>query len=45
MKNGKGAATHKSNQSNANKGTSGANTAYAKVQGNRGSQLNPKGKK
>lgn len=32
---------HKSNQANANKGTSGNNTANSKVHGNRGKQLNP----
>ena len=32
---------HKANQSNANKGTSGTNKAYDKVQGNRGTQMNP----
>lgn len=32
---------HKANQANANKGTSGTNKAYSKVQGNRGKQLNP----
>ena len=31
---------HKANQDNANKGTSGTNQAYAKVQGNRGKQMN-----
>ncbi|WP_262891166.1 hypothetical protein [Psychroserpens algicola] len=36
---------HKSNQSNANKGTSGSNQAYSKTQGNRGAQLNPNRKK
>jgi len=30
-----------SNQTNANKGTSGTNTQYDKAQGNRGAQLNP----
>ena len=34
-------SNHKSNQSNANKGTSGQNTTYSKSQGNRGAQLNP----
>jgi len=34
-------ANHKSNQGNANKGTSGSNKAYAKVHGNRGAQMNP----
>jgi len=29
------------NQKNANKGTSGVNKQYAKVQGNRGKLLNP----
>ena len=33
------------NQQNANKGTSGVNMQYAKVQGNRGKQLNPTSKK
>ncbi|MFQ3249110.1 MAG: hypothetical protein ACI9O6_000914 [Glaciecola sp.] len=32
---------HKSNQGNGNKGSSGTNTTYDKVQGNRGKQLNP----
>ncbi|WP_259398844.1 MULTISPECIES: hypothetical protein [unclassified Pseudoalteromonas] len=32
---------HKANQGNSNKGTSGNNPAYAKVQGNRGKQMNP----
>ncbi|WP_344788546.1 hypothetical protein [Postechiella marina] len=32
---------HKSNQSNANKGTSGSNSTNSKVHGNRGKQLNP----
>lgn len=32
---------HKSNQGNSNKGTSGTNKTYDKVQGNRGKQLNP----
>jgi hypothetical protein len=32
---------HKSNQGNSNKGTSGTNPAHAKVQGNRGKQINP----
>lgn len=32
---------HKSNQKNANKKTTGINSAYAKVHGNRGKQLNP----
>lgn len=34
-------ANHKANQANANKGTPGQNTAYSKVHGNRGAQLNP----
>jgi len=34
-------SNHKANQSNANKKTSGNNTANAKVNGNRGKQLNP----
>ncbi|MBP7895306.1 MAG: hypothetical protein KAZ64_03350 [Acinetobacter sp.] len=33
------------NQTNANKGTNGTNTAYDKAQGNRGTQLNPNRKK
>lgn len=33
------------NQQNANKGTSGTNTAYDKNQGNRGKQLNQSPKK
>lgn len=33
------------NQQNANKGSSGTNTAYDKAQGNRGTQLNPNQKK
>ena len=36
---------HKANQGNANKGTTGTNKAYAKVQGNKGAQLNPNKKK
>ena len=36
---------HKSDQSNANKGTSGTNQTYDKVHGNRGAQLNPNNKK
>lgn len=32
---------HKANQANFNKGTSGTNIAYDKVQGNKGKQLNP----
>ncbi len=32
---------NQSNQSNANKGTSGTNKQHAKVQGNKGKQLNP----
>lgn len=45
MKNGKSAAAHKANQGNANKGTSGINQVYAKVHGNRGTQMNPQVKK
>lgn len=33
------------NQKNSNKGTNGVNEQYAKVQGNRGKQLNPNQKK
>lgn len=33
-----------SNQKNANKGLNGVNKQFAKVNGNRGKQLNPKGK-
>lgn len=33
------------NQQNANKGTPGVNMQYAKVQGNKGKQLNPNSKK
>ncbi len=36
---------HKANQNNPNKRTSGSNNAYAKVQGNKGKQLNPNQKK
>ncbi|MEY8847636.1 hypothetical protein AB9K26_02410 [Psychroserpens sp. XS_ASV72] len=36
---------HQANQSNANKGTSGTNSTYSKVHGNRGAQLNPNRKK
>lgn len=37
---------HKANQSNSNKGTSGTNESFDKVQGNKGKQLNPnQGKK
>lgn len=32
---------HRSNQLNANKGTSGTNKSNSKVHGNRGNQLNP----
>ncbi len=32
---------HQANQGNANKGTSGTNSANSKVHGNRGKQLNP----
>lgn len=35
---------HKANQANANKGTNGVNSAYAKVHGNRGAQMNPNNK-
>lgn len=41
----KSVADNASNQVNANKGTTGTNTAYDKAQGNRGTQLNPKRKK
>ncbi|WP_428034124.1 alpha-amylase [Amphritea sp.] len=34
-------SNHKSNIKNANRGTSGNNTANAKANGNRGKQLNP----
>lgn len=34
-------ADNQSNQLNANKGTSGTNLQYDKVQGNRGAQMNP----
>ena len=34
-------ANHKTNQGNVNKGTSGTNSANAKVHGNRGAQMNP----
>ena len=34
-------SNHEADIVNANKGTSGANTAYDKNQGNRGKQLNP----
>ena len=36
---------HKSDQSNANKGTKGTNKAYDKAQGNKGKQLNLNQKK
>lgn len=36
---------HKANQANFNKGTSGTNSANAKVHGNRGAQMNPNNKK
>ena len=36
---------NKSSQKNANKGTKGVNIIYAKVQGNKGKQLNPNQKK
>ena len=32
---------HKANQANSNPKTNGTNKAYAKVQGNKGAQLNP----
>lgn len=32
---------HKANQGNSNKGTSGTNSVNAKVNGNRGAQMNP----
>jgi hypothetical protein len=32
---------HKSDQSNANKGTNGVNKTYSQVHGNRGKQMNP----
>lgn len=32
------------NMQNANKGTSGVNKQYARVQGNKGAQLNPNNK-
>jgi hypothetical protein len=38
-------ADNQANQKNANKGTDGVNQQYAKVQGNRGKQLNNKGGK
>ena len=34
-------ANHQANQANSNKGTSGTNSAYAAVHGNRGAQMNP----
>ncbi len=34
-------ADNKSDQVNANKGTSGTNPQYDKVHGNRGAQMNP----
>lgn len=36
---------HKANQANSNKGTSGTNSANAKVNGNRGAQMNPNNSK
>jgi hypothetical protein len=36
---------HKTNQGNTNKGTSGTNPLNAKVQGNKGKQMNPNQKK
>lgn len=33
--------SHKANQANPNKGTSGNNKAYSQKHGNRGKQLNP----
>lgn len=43
----KKSSNHQADIKNANKGTKGSNTAYAKAQGNRGKQLNPnqKGKR
>ncbi|WP_108064361.1 alpha-amylase [Poseidonibacter lekithochrous] len=41
MSSNKNNNNHKSNQANVNKGTSGTNSANAKVHGNRGSQMNP----
>lgn len=40
-------SNHQADIKNANKGTKGSNTTYAKVHGNRGKQLNPnqKGKR
>ena len=40
-------SNHQADIKNANKGTKGSNTDFAKAQGNRGKQLNPnqKGKK
>jgi len=35
---------NKSNQKNANKGTSGTNKSYDKAQGNKGKQQNPNNK-
>ncbi len=36
---------NKSNQMNANKGTSGVNKQYSQVQGNKGKQKNPNQKR
>ena len=40
MKNSKN-NSHKANQANPNRGTSGSNNANSKMNGNRGKQLNP----
>jgi hypothetical protein len=44
MSNNKANANHKSNQKNPNGGTSGNNQSNAKMNGNRGKQLNPNNK-
>lgn len=41
MSNSQTRQNHKSDQSNANKGTPGQNQTHSKVHGNRGAQKNP----
>ena len=41
MSNSKTQQNHKSDQSNANRGTSGQNKTHSHVHGNRGKQMNP----
>jgi hypothetical protein len=44
MSDNKANDNHKSNQKNPNRGTSGNNQSNAKMNGNRGKQLNPNNK-